>query len=240
MKKVLIILFTILLISTLAEAQLKSVTAFTDYSYAPAKRLSITNADAVGGGIKVKYSVWDNLNIGITGGYKLYSLNEPDVLNNWGWQFWTDRYYTKIVSDLAADANLAVEIGAVQKMDLIPVILFAEYDLEITDKFYVTPSVGGGVYFYTRRMYAVENWSKRFPAANYTFHYSFRNFAPAKKGNPGFVFSGLDFEYRLFEIMSVYSSVNYNYIIPTEGSMGFDAFPFENELSFKLGIVIKY
>ena len=240
MKKILLLLTGITLSSGFSFAQLKSVTAFTDYSYAPTTRLEITNADAVGGGVKVKFAVWDNFNLGIIGGYKLYSVNEPDVLNTWGWQFWTDRYYNKIVSDLAADPNLSVEIGAVQKMDLIPLVIFAEYDLEITDRFFVTPSIGSGIYFYTRRMYATENWRKYFPGADYTFDYSFRNFAPAKKGNPAFINSGLDLEYRLFEIMSIYSSINYNYIIQTEGSMGYDAFPFENEISLKLGIVIKY
>ncbi|HSL88875.1 MAG TPA: hypothetical protein VK870_06220 [Ignavibacteriaceae bacterium] len=240
MKKILLLITGIILLSGFSFAQLKSVTVFADYSYTPTTRLEITNADAVGGGVKVKFTVWDNFNLSFIGGYKLYSLNEPDVLNNWGWQFWTDRYYNKIVSDLAADANLSVEIGAVQKMDVIPFVIFAEYDIEITDKFFVTPSVGSGIYFYTRRMYAVENWGKQFPAADYTFYYSFRNFAPAKKGNPAFVNSGIDLEYRLFEIMSIYTSINYNYIIPTEGSMGYDAFPFENEVSLKLGIAIKY
>lgn len=240
MKKILFILTVITLLNGFSFAQLKSVTAFTDYSYAQTNRLAITKADAVGGGVKIKFAIWDNFNLGIIGGYKLYSVREPDVLNTWGWIFWTDRYYNKIVSDLAADPNLAVQISAVQKMDLIPVILFAEYDFELADNFMVTPSVGGGVYFYTRRMYAVENWSKYFPGADYTFNYSFRNFAPAKKGNPVFVTSGLDLQYRVFETMSIYSSINYNYIIPTDGSMGYDVFPFENEVSLKLGIVIKY
>lgn len=240
MKKILFLLIVINLLNGFSFAQLKSVTAFTDYSYALKNRLAVTNADAVGGGIKVKFVILDNFYLGIIGGYKLYSVREPDVLNTWGWTFWTDRYYTKIVSDLAADPNLAVEIGAVQKMDLVPVILFAEYDFELADNFLVTPSVGGGVYFYTRRMYAVENWRKYFPGADYTFTYTFRNFAPAKKGNPVFVTSGLDLQYRVFETMSIYSSINYNYIIPTDGSMGYDVFPFENEVSLKLGIVIKY
>lgn len=240
MKNLIKIILCVLFFSLSSLAQLKSIIAFADYSFATTKRLEITNADAVGGGIKVKFNLIENINIGFIGGYKLYSLNEPDVLNTWGWQFWTDRYYNKIVSDLAADPNLSAEISAVQKMDLIPAIVFVEYDFNLFDKLYLTPSAGGGVYFYTRRMYAVENWSKYFPDADYTFYYSFRNFAPSKKGNPAFVFTGLDIEYRLFEIMNVYSAVNFNYIIPSEGSMGYDAFPFENEFCIKLGIVIKY
>ncbi len=234
------IVIGLFLFSSVVSAQLKSVAAYTDYSYALTKRFAITNADAVGGAVKIKYSVWDNLSVGLIGGYKLYSLNEPDVLNAWGWQFWTDRYYNKIVSDLLADPNLSVVIGAVQKMDLVPAILFVEYDINVIDKLSVTPSLGCGIYFYTRRMYATENWSKNFPDANYTLTYNFRNFAPSKKGNPVFVTSGIDIEYRTFEVMSLYTSANFNYIIPTEGSMGYDSFPFDSEISFKLGIVIKY
>ena len=148
-------------------AQIQSVTAFADYSVALSKRMAITNATAVGGGVKIKYRIFDNFNLGLVGGYKLYSVNEPDVLKTWGWQFWTDRYYTKILSDLQADPNLSVEIGAEQKMDLLPLVLFIDYNLDATQNLRITPSVGGGVYFYTRRMFAIENWSKDFPSANY-------------------------------------------------------------------------
>lgn len=240
MKRIILQLIAFTLLNGSALAQLKSVTAFADYSFASAKRLTIDNADAVGGGIIIKYKIAGNLNIGLTGGYKLYSLNEPDVLNTWGWIFWTDRYYNKIISDLAADPNLSVEIGAVQKMDLIPVILFAEYGFDLGGDIILTPSAGGGVYFFNRRMYAVENWTKRFPSADYSFNYQFRNFAPSKSGNPFLITSGLEIKYLLFETLSLFGSAGYVYIIPTEGSLGYDEFPFENEFSFKFGFVIKY
>jgi len=221
-------------------AQLQSVSIFTDYSIAPSKRLQITEADAVGGGVKIRFLIADNLSININGGYKLYSLSEPDVLNNWGWVFWTDRYYNKIVSDLNADPNLSADISAVQKMDLIPVSIGLNFELPYSKNIIFSQSIGIGVYFYNRRMYAVENWSKYFPDADYTFNYSYRNFAPSKKGNPLFVNLGSELKYALWNDFSLFTQININAVISTKGSMGYDSFPLKNEISFVLGLAIYY
>lgn len=235
-----ITLILIIIFAQLIYSQVHSVSIYADYSSALSKRLEVTEATAFGGAAKIKVNLFDNFSIGILGGYKLYSVSEPDVLNTWGWIFWTDRYYTKIVSDLRADPNLAVEISAEQTMDLIPIQLFIDYDFIPFNDFIITPSLGAGFYFYTRSMFAVENWSKYFPEAQYTFSYSYRNFAPDKKGNPLFINGGLNVEYRLFEKLNLYSGLGYNYVIPTEGKMGYDAFPFESEFAIKVGISILY
>ena len=240
MKKYFFICIIIFCWSQLQFAQLESVSFYTDYSLAPDTRLEITDADAVGGGVKIKFKIIDNFSLSLIGGYKLYSLSEPDVLNNWGWNFWTDRYYNKIVSDLNADRNLAVDISAVQKMDLVPVSLSLSYDDLIFDKFIITPSIGGGICFFTRRMFAIENWSKYFPAADYTFNYSFRNFAPSKKGNPFYLTGDLNLEYKIFEKLGLFSNFRYTFIIPSEGSFGYDIFPIENEFSAAIGLTISY
>lgn len=239
MKKIILILLA-LFVTVNTNAQLKSITIISDYSFASDKRLQITNADAVGALVAIKYNVFDNFNLTLTGGYKLYSLNEPDVLKSWDWDFWTERYYPKIISDLNADPNLSVEIGAVQKMDLIPLILLLNYDVNLIENFTFTPSVGGGVYFYTRRMYATENWTKRFPQANYEFKYSFRNFAPDKKGNPFFTKFGLDITYNLLSYLDLTASTYYTKMFDTEGTLGYDLFPFSSEVSINLGISFKY
>ncbi|MFN3873926.1 MAG: hypothetical protein ACK4R9_13080 [Ignavibacterium sp.] len=239
MKKIFSVLI-IGLLSCVSFGQIKNITLVSDYSFAQNKRLQITKADAVGALVSIKVNVIDNFNFTLSSGYKLYSLNEPDVLTTWDWDFWTNRYYPKILSDLRSDPNLSVEIGAVQKMDLIPVILLINYDFQITDDLSVTPSVGGGVYFYTRRMFATETWSKRFPQADYTLTYSYRNFAPDKKGNPFFSKLGFDVAYNLLNYLDITASSYYTKVFETEGSMGFDMFPFSSELSFNLGLSFKY
>lgn len=228
------------LFSYFSFAQLQSISLFSDYSFAGKKNLEITRADAVGALVQLKFNVFENLGFSIISGYKLYSLNEPDVLRTWDWDFWTNRYYPKIVSDLNADPNLSVEIGAIQKMDLIPVILFINYDFILFDKLKITPSAGAGVNFYTRRMFANETWTKKFPQANHSFTYSYRNFAPDKKGNPVFAKFGLSFNYNLLSYLDLSASSSYSKIFETKKSMGYDTFPFNSEISINLGISFKY
>lgn len=239
MKNLFYISFLISLLS-ISNAQVKSIHLTGDYSSALNKRLEITKADAVGALVTVEINLFDNLNINFTSGYKLYSLNEPNVLQSWNWDFWTMRYYPKIISDLNTDPNLSVEIGAVQKMDLIPIILLFSYDLKFIDDLTFSPSLGGGIYFYTRRMFATENWSKKFPDANYTLTYSYRNFAPDKKGNPVFAKVGLDITYNLLNYLDLIASTYYTKVIETNGKMGYDMFPFDNELSINFGLSFKY
>lgn len=226
--------------SFISFAQLQSISLFSDYSFAGKKNLEITRADAVGALVQLKFNVYENFGFSIISGYKLYSLNEPDVLRTWDWDFWTNRYYPKIVSDLRADPNLSVEIGAIQKMDLIPLILFLNYDFILFDDLKITPSAGAGVNFYTRRMFATETWTKKFPQANYSFTYSYRNFAPDKKGNPVFAKFGLSFSYNLLSYLDITASSSYSKIFETKKSMGYDTFPFDSEFSINLGISFKY
>ncbi len=62
-------------------AQLQSITLFSDYSFAGKKNLEITRADAVGALVQLKFIVFENFSFSVISGYKLYSLNEPDVLS---------------------------------------------------------------------------------------------------------------------------------------------------------------
>ncbi len=139
-----------------------------------------------------------------------------------------------------ADPNLSVEIGAIQKMDLIPIILLDNYDLNLIENLTITPSAGARVNFFTRRMFATETWTKKFPQADYSFTYSYRNFAPYKKGNPVFAKLGLTFTYNLLSYLDLTASSSYSKIFETEKSMGYDTFPFDSEISINLGISFKY
>jgi hypothetical protein len=125
-------------------------------------------------------------------------------------------------------------------MDLIPISVSFSYDFIPFDKLEITPTIGGGLYIYTRRMFAVETWSKYYPDADYTLTYEYRNFAPNKKGSPFFVNGNLNIQYKLYETLGFFTNVQYSYVIPTEGSLGYDDFPFNSELSIALGLAIFY
>lgn len=220
-------------------AQIKSVNIYTDYSTALNKIIGVNKADAVGGGAKVKFILSENFCFGFTGGYKLYSIAQPNDINNWGWIFWTERYYSKIISDLAADPNLSVVITSVQKMDLIPFSFFVEYELPVAENLIFSPSAEWGIYFYTKRLYAIETWSKYFPAENYSFTYSYRNFAPRKYGSPMFAKLNLDLEYRIGETIGISGSIGYSHpLLSSKASE--NNFPLKSELSLGLGLTIIY
>jgi hypothetical protein len=222
------------------QAQLQSITAFSEYSTTLSKRLDVKNADAVGGGVDVVYSVAENVTIGLRAGYYLYSVSQTDQLNRWGWRFWNDRYLNKIQADMRADPSLSAMIGSVQKMDLIPVMLHCDYTFTVADNLTMVPTLGAGMAFYQRRLFADETWTKVFPAAEYSFTYSFRNFAPAKKGNPIFGTAGVTVRYKLFSSVGITSSLHYTQYLETKDRFGYNEFIFTNESGFRLGLEFFY
>ncbi len=236
-----IIVFVFITAWASASAQIQSVNVFTDYSGVMGKRFNVDHATAMGVGANLKFKLAGNFSLGLTAGYRLYSIRQANQLFDWNWKFWNDRYYTKIVSDLKADPSLSVNIGSVQKMDAIPVILHLDYNIAVRSKLTIVPSIGGGIIFYTRKMFAVETWSKQFnTAGNYVFTYSFRNFAPDKTGNPLLIKAGLDASYKLFSDVNLSGGAYYTYFIPTGTNFGYFGFPFKDELNLKLGLNFIY
>lgn len=232
-------LYSFLFLSAQNSAQIKSASFYSDYSSSLNKIAGVDNADAVGGGVKVKFILSENFSFGFSGGYKLYSIAQPNDINNWEWVFWSDRYYSKIISDLSADPNLSVLITSVQKMDLIPFSFFLGYELQLADNISISPSTEFGIYFYTKRLYAIETWSKKFPAENYTFTYSYRNFAPRKYGSPLFAKFNLDIKYNLSETIDIGGSAGFSNALISSKISDKD-FPFKNELTFGLGLTVNY
>ena len=229
-----------LLMSINAAAQLKAIEVYTHYANPFAKRLAVEHINGVGGGVDITYALAERVSIGIRGGYVLYSIDQTAQLVGWGWSFWNDRYLNKIQADMRADPSLTSVIGSVQKMDLIPVALHLDYAFVPAEKFVITPSVAGGVSFYTRRLYADETWTKTFAAANYSFTYNFRNFAPAKKGTIVHAGIGCMLQYRVFSDVDVSVAAKYTQYVSSVNQAAYAAFPFENEMDVRLGVDFLY
>jgi hypothetical protein len=161
-------------------------------------------------------------------------------LTAWGWDFWNSRYSNTIKSNIQADPALSVEVGSVQKMDLLPLIIGAEYAYRLDENLSINPSISGGIIFFTRRMYAEETWSKKFNQANYTFTYSYRNFAPEKKGNKIAVIPGCTVAYRLFENINIVTGIQYTQYVSVKSMIGYDDFPLNHEVNLSLGLDFVY
>lgn len=240
MKKLMILAIVSMLMAGAAQAQVTSISFFSDYSSGLSKRIKVTEADAVGGGLILKYNVMDWFTLNLTAGYTLYSVSQDSALQKWNWDFWEIRYKNRVAADLNENPGSAASIVPVQKMDILPVLISFSKEFELTEDLKISPEIGGGVYFYTRRMYLAESWQRKFDSYGLTYEYSYRNFATNKYGNPVVIFAGTGLRYVISEGFSLEGSVKYHQVLKTEGSMGYNEFIFENALSTGLALVFSY
>jgi hypothetical protein len=232
--------FCVLTLATCASAQVETITASFGYTAGGITRSDVQKISAVGGKFRMSIHLLDQFSIGVNTGYSSYAIDQTDQLNRWGWNFWNERYYTKIQSDMRADPSLSVQIGSVQTMDAIPALITLEYAQAIGEDILLTPNVGGGILFYTRKLYVDEKWTKVFPSANYSFTYSFRNFAPEKKENIPFAALGCDVRYQAFADVSIHAGVQYNHYNPLSIVSGYGSFPLENDFTGMIGLTFLY
>ncbi len=239
MQKTIAYLFFLIILNANSFAQLSSVSFSPDYSISGSKRLAVTKADAVGGTLKIDFKLMDNLSIGFIGGYQLFSVQQDSGLIQWKWDFWDNRYRGNVNADLT-DSTLRATINSIQKMDLFPIILTLNGDFTFMENFFVQPSIGAGIIFYSRRMFLEEEWSKYYQQIGYVFQYKFRNFAPPKQGNPFVIYGGINLGYILTESFRLDAGFNYTHVLETKGKLGYDNFPFKNYISSKIGITFLY
>ena len=108
------LLLATLLFSAETSAQLRSISAYSEYASPLTNRLDVQRISGVGGGVDIIYTVMDDVCLGLRGGYTLYAVNQTDQLTRWNWNFWNERYLNKIQSDMRADPSLSAVIGSVQ------------------------------------------------------------------------------------------------------------------------------
>lgn len=228
---------------------IKSIEAYSDYSFALNRfgapkqylnsNLKITRAEALGGGVKANFKVSDSYYIGVSFGYQLYTIDQDSSLEKWNWLFWDIRY-KGIVSSLKTDPALSGILRPIQKLDLMPLFLTFNAEYKPIPQLSINPSVGVGVAFYTRRLYLEETWQKKFDQLNYTFGYTYRNFAPNKTGNPFGFSAGANIAYEFIEGFKIHSELDYVQFIKTPGSAGSADFPLERIINIKLGLTFLY
>jgi len=236
MKKILLMIF--IFCATLGFAQVHSVDVFAEYS-SPVKKINgIDDLSGVGAGAKIRFPVYENFSVNVYGAYTLYSLSQENALAGWGWEFWTR--YNDFVRQTLSDEAYSNFMNPVQKMDLLQLYLTVDYDFKPIEKLHVKPAIGGGLYFYTRRLYIDETWTKYFTSIDYTFEYEFRNIAPQKAGNLLFIMGGLDINYELTESFWISGSAKYINVFASKYSYAYDKFIFKNALNLNLGLTILY
>ncbi len=222
------------------QIRLNSIGFFSEYSSPISKRLLVTKIDGVGGGVEISFALSSNLMFSVSGGYTLFSLQQDSAIQQWNWRFYTERYAGIIIDNLRSDSTLAAYLNPIQKMDLMPIQISFTGNFEVIKNLFIKPQLGGGIYFYTRRLYLEEIWRKKFDEVNYTFEYSYRNFATNKYGNPIGFFGNLQISYQPLEIFQAGTSIGYTYFLKSKGKYGYDQFPINDYLNIKLFITFLY
>lgn len=244
MKRILKIKFVFLsciiliLFSSLNYAQIHSVNVFGDYSTAFSKRLEVSKGAGFGGGIIVRYDVADFLFLNISGGYSTFNVEQNNAIGQWNWRFWEERYKGNVDLYLQ-DSIYNAFINPVQTIDIYSIFLSLGTELNPLEKFTVKITAGGGILFYARKLHLEETWQKFYNDIDYTFEYSYRNFAPYKYGNPISVQGGLELGYEIYNGIKLFTSTNYLYVLKTD-NMGYDTFPLNDILNIKFGITFLY
>ena len=221
-----------------ARAQFRSAAIFGQYSEPVTKRLGVTDAHAWGGGVELRYDITESIGINLTGVYEYWWIEQPDALDQWNWDFWIQRYEGIVEANLASDPNLSATLTPEVVMEAIPVTLSASFEFEPLEDLRIRPYAGGGIYFYTKKMYLHEEWGKYFPDADYTLTYNYLNFAPPKEGKPFLGLAGVEASYRLTSMIEVAGAVHYMQILGK--NRGYDEMPMEDALSVRLGLGFVY
>jgi len=238
MKRIFLILSLSILLSNISLGQLRQISVAGDFTLPLGERLAITGNSALGAIISAKFDVGSDICLTLNTGYQQYSFSQDSSLAQWDWRYW-DYYYQFVQTTLTEEEYSAV-LSPFQKMDVIPLYFTIDYRAQMSEKFSLSPSIGAGVLFFTRRFYVTEDWARDFEQIDYRFSYSFRNIGPEKGGNPLFALIGISGEYEFTEDYYLVGSVNYKQVFDTGDKFGFDLFTFNNSLSFNLGIGFGY
>lgn len=255
MKTKLAVLLIFTALNSLSLAQLKSVSFSGAYSASASFKSEnkVSRAGGFGGDIDITYQLMNSINISLTGGYRTISVEQDKfvLFKEWNWKYWK-RYFgdvndpnfyksTQWVQSILKDSNYSAAFNPVQKMDLFPVLFTGSRDINLTENIMISPNIGAGLIFFSRRLYVEETWSKKFQQANnYVYTYSFRDMAENINGNPLALQGGIDAALDLGEYITLNGGIRYLYVIPTEGKMGYDYFPVKDLFSAKIGISFIY
>lgn len=235
--------------------QVNSVTfsgAFTGTFREKSERWKIKSVSGFGGDIDIKFDLYKNIKVTLSGGYHGLSIDQDNfaLFAQYNWKYWK-RYFgdindtafyrsTQWVQTILKDSNYSGSFNPVQKMDVFPVTLTFSYEMNLFPDFTLRPSLGGGIIFYQKRLYVEENWRKKFPDLdNYVYDYSFRNMTDNVNGYPLAIVAGLEADYKLGDIIQLTGGFKYCGILYAENSSN-DNFPMKDMFSIKLGISFMY
>lgn len=224
-----------------SQISLKYANVYGDYVLAGTKRLNVKTASGPGFGATVQVNLNSYLSFGINFGYNYLKIEQDSLsaFTEWNWRFYNERYKGIIQSNLASDSAISAIIKAEQSMDIFPLFLTMNGEIDL-GRLNIKHFVGGGIIFYMRHLVLNETWKKYFRNYDYKFEYDYVNFAPNVNGSPFFLTTGIEIAYPISDGFMINTSARYSVMIGTPGNYGYDDFPAQDLLNLKLGIIILY
>jgi hypothetical protein len=214
----------------------------------------VESVKGYGGDVQVKVNLHGNWKLGISAGYRVFSVKQDNfaLFAEYNWKYW-QRYYGNINDPnfknatqwvqtlLKGDSTYSASFEPVQDMDVFPVAVSISYEFSPLKNLVVRPYLGTAILFYQKRLYINETWSKKFADLdNYVYSYSFRDMDKYVVGNPLAGQAGCEAEYQLNDLVKLTAGVEYYALYGKKFGAGYSDFPMRDMFSAQLGIMLLY
>ncbi len=223
-------------------AQVEAVLVNGGFVRSISERIRVNEAHGLATGVDLRISLVGDLSLSVGVGYERYSIDQDSALQKWNWTFWNDRYAGLVQSIVRGPDSsiISATLTPFQRMQAVPISVSLHYAIALGEDISIIPSVGGGIIFFTRKLYLQEHWSRYFAAADHTFEYTYEQFSNPKQGNPAFGMASIDVSVRISELLRLRAGGRFVQIIPTSGSMGYDEMPFDRSVTGRLALEFLY
>ncbi|MCU0453335.1 MAG: hypothetical protein MUE68_06725 [Bacteroidetes bacterium] len=227
---------------TSAASQVEAVHVTGGYVQSISERIRVREAHGLTTGVDLRIGLVGDLSLSVGLGYERYEVDQDSALEKWNWIFWNDRYAGLVRSIVRGPDSSIIRSSLVpnQRMQAFPITLALSYPIALGEDVSIVPSLGGGVIFYSRKIYLQETWTRYFASVDHTFGYTFEQFSNPKEGNPFFAMASVDVSVRVSELLRIRAGGRLVQIIPTEGSMGYDEVPFDRSLTGRIALEFMY
>lgn len=214
----------------------------TGYTAGNGNIAAINQVRGIGTTVGFAWNILPKIRFGLSGGYFYYNVKEDSALYTWNWDYY-QRLYSGSLSEFRANPNYDVSTLTKQYLKLKPVQISVQWT---PVSFHgITPrlQLAGGVAHYERKLWLNEDWKKHFEITNaqdstynYTYEYSFHNYANAKKGWVGIVTGQLAFDVGLSKNFGL--SIFGNFSTYSKFRQDSEDFPLVN--TYQLGAAIRF
>lgn len=228
----------------------------------------IDSGTGYGAGAEISTRIQPNVRLRLSLHYDVARLEQPDVLDEWNWDYWQTTYIpflpgaslAQINHDLvynSSDSIYSAVFEPSQRMNELRIALGLTWEVPLGSG--VTPYIGlnGGLDLYRRGLQMEEHWIKRFDldssraGLDYDYAVDVLHFAPPKKGKRLFAMPVIGLRYAVSSSVDLDGALHYLFYPSRSTIAGLEKmfnissdseqwFPFKSKAMMTLGLTFKY